>query len=290
MAMRLDSGSAFKKKAAAPKTPTPSPYKPVAQTPAYVKKTSAPLPSPYKPVTQAPAYVKKNTPAAAPRVASPAPVARATAPAPRAPVAQAPAASRSAASYSGGALGTSDTGVVGESAAPVEEEIPAPVPMSDDDWWNQDASFQTESGGLKSVLDNALSDLARKRSNYDTDFSSTLKNLGWDWEGDTIGDLGSVGAGKWDPTNQLGAYGQGNQNLTNDYASRGLMDSSFFGDALTNYNTDFNNQFANLNQGRAQFQTEYGDNTGQGASANSEYQNALQRARQSSLARRDIAI
>lgn len=181
--------------------------------------------------------------------------------------------------YSAGAtLGTNAQGQAAEVAQP----------MSDEDWWNSDADFQVENAGLQNVLQTALANLATKRSNYDTDFVGTLKNLGWDWNGDDAGSLDEVGGGKWDPTNKLGSYGSGLGGLNNDFASRGLIDSSFYGDALTNFNTDFNNQFGNLTKQRGSFQNENGDNTGQGLAARNEYQNALARARQSSLARRDV--
>lgn len=215
-----------------------------------------------------------STPIAAPKTAS------------AAPRTSVGAGGRAAASAGGGGyvpgttLGTSATG----QAAAVSQ------PMSDEDWWNSDADFQVERAGLQSTLDNALASLAAKRASYDTDFVSTLKNLGWDWNGDDAGSLADVANGRWDPTNKLGAYGAGNQNLNNDFASRGMLDSSFFADALTNFNTDFNNQFSNLTQGRNAFLQDNGDNTGQGLAARNEFQNALARARQSSLARRNVAI
>lgn len=203
--------------------------------------------------------------------------------APQAPRQQAP--QQRSGGYSGGPVGTSATG----RAAPMSMEAPAaaPTPMSDEDWWNQDADYQTEQGGLKNVLDSAMSNLALKRSGFDTDFVSTMKNLGWDWGGDETGSLDDLGGGKWDPSNKLGAYGAGFQNLNNDFASRGLLDSSFFGDSLTNFNTDFNNQFSQLTGQRNQFQQGL---KGDEQSSQNEYQNALARARASSLARRDISI
>lgn len=184
--------------------------------------------------------------------------------------------------FSGGPVGTSSTGQAAAMSAPA-----APQPMSDADWWNQDADFQVEQSGLKNVLDTALANLALKRSTFDTDFVTTMKNLGWDWGGDETGSLDDLGAGKWDPTNKLSAYGSGFQNLNNDFASRGMVDSSFFGDAVTNFNTDFNNQFNQLRGQRDQFRQGL---TGDETAAQNEYQNALARARAQSLARRDIAI
>lgn len=197
-----------------------------------------------------------------------------------APKPKAPAVGRSAAPvYGGGNLGTSATGVVAE--------MPAPQPMNDADWWNQDAGFQSEQGSLKTALQSALDNLKQQRTNYDADFAGTLKNLGWGWDGASSGSVDGFDKGAFDQSNQLGAYGQGMTNMNNDFNSRGLGDSSFFADALTNFNTDMKNQFDSLSTGRGNFMNEYGENTGQGLSANNEYQAALNRAKQLSLGRRD---
>lgn len=210
------------------------------------------------------------------------PPASANTPAPPAPL---PNSGRSSGggggNYSGGPVATSLTGIA--AAAPA----PAPAPPTDDDWWGSDEAYISEGASLKNAMETALANLARQRASYDTDYTSTLKNLGWDWQGDDAGDLSNVAGGKWDPTNMLGVYGQGLNNMNNDFGSRGLMDSSFFGDAITNFNTDMNNQFNSANKARTSYMDEYGDKTGQGLAARNEYQNALARAKAESLARRD---
>jgi len=199
--------------------------------------------------------------------------------------------SRSTSYSTGTPVAATSSGTVAATApAPADPPAPAepPKPPSDEDWWKSDADYQVEEASLKSSLENALAELATKRSNFDQDFVTTLKNLGWDWNGDDQGSLDNVATGRWDAANQLGAYGRGFTNLNDDFASRGLMDSSFFRDAVQNYNTDYNNQFGNLTSQRNSFLDQNGEKTGAGAAANTEYQNALARARQSSLARRDL--
>lgn len=202
--------------------------------------------------------------------------------------APAPAPSAPAQTFSGGSgggtVGTNASGQAGTVSAQATS-TPATPQISPEDWINSDAAYQAESAGYKNTLDNALADLLTRRTNYDTDFTQTMKNLGWSWGGDKTGDLSSLASGKWDPSNRLGAYGSGLYNLNNDFASRGMLDSSFYGDAQNNFNTDFGNQFAGLvNQRQGQTKSF----TDQQNAANNTYQNALAQARAASLARRDV--
>jgi len=188
-------------------------------------------------------------------------------------------------SYSGGSLATSATGTVAQ-PVPVPEPPPAPEPPkppSDEDWWKSDDAFIAEQGSLKNNLDRALANLTQQRSSYDTDLISTLKNLGWTWGGGSPSGIEGFEQGSWDPNNMLGAYGQGVYNLNNDFAARGLLDSSFFNDATNNFNTDMNNQFSGLVSNRNQF---LNARTSDEETANSTYQNALKQAKAESLARR----
>lgn len=202
--------------------------------------------------------------------------------------APAPAPSAPARTFSGGSgggtVGTNASGQAGTVSAQATS-APATPQISPEDWINSDAAYQAESAGYKNTLDNAMADLLTRRTNYDTDFTQTMKNLGWSWGGDKNGDLSSLASGKWDPSNRLGAYGSGLYNLNNDFASRGMLDSSFYGDAQNNFNTDFGNQFAGLvNQRQGQTKSF----TDQQNAANNTYQNALAQARAASLARRDV--
>lgn len=177
---------------------------------------------------------------------------------------------------------TSDVGKVGPT------EPARPKKASDESWWNSDADYQVEEAGLSSVLSTALNSLKAKRGSYDQDFVKTLKNLGWDWQGDDQGTLDNFGQGNWDPNNTQGAYGRGRSSLTNDYAGRGMLDSSFFQDAGTDFNTEFKNQFNDLTDQRTSFLRDNGEDTGAGKAAKDEFTVARNRARQNSLGRRDV--
>lgn len=155
-------------------------------------------------------------------------------------------------------------------------------------WLRKDPAYLAESSSMKGTLNNALADYTNQLRTYDTDFQTALKNLGrtrYTADKAKTRNKDEYKSGRWDPKNQLGAYGQGLTGINNDFSSRGLMDSSFFGEGLTNFNTDMDNQLSSLEKSRQGFRS---DNSIQTQAANTDYQNALQRARADSAARAEV--
>ena len=210
-------------------------------------------------------------------------------PAPMAPVqSQAPSPGMSFpqnAAPTGGnsSVGVSSTGQVSTLGPSGGAAPTTPAPVSQGDWWNQDPNYQTELAGYAASLAAAQQQLGANRAQYDTDFVQTLKNLGWSSDGINNNNADAAAtSGNWDQNNMLGAYGRGYNNLNNDYAGRGLLTSSFYGDALGNFGTDFNNQRANI---VGQRQNSVNNQNAQAQQAQTDYVNAQARARQSSLGR-----
>lgn len=135
--------------------------------------------------------------------------------------------------YSGGAVSALGTGVIAEAA---------PAPPIDFDafkggkYAGEDAAYVSETAAANAELQTMLAELARQNSEYETGFKGNLKTLGLDYEGDDWKN------GKWDQDDTLGAYGQSYQNLQNDYSGRGLMDSTFYGNAQRDLTDRFNRQ------------------------------------------------
>lgn len=155
-------------------------------------------------------------------------------------------------------------------------------------WLGKDSAYLAEASSLKGTRNNALSDYVNQLRTYDTDFQSALKNLGrTGYKADNMktGNKDEYKSGRWDANNQLGAYGQGLKSINNDFSSRGLMDSSFFGEGLTNFNTDMDNQLSSLEKSRQGYRS---DNRIQTQAANTDYQNALKRAQADSAARAEV--
>jgi hypothetical protein len=215
------------------------------------------------------------------------PLAKTTAPKPKAAPKPRPTSAPSNSGGGGGsapkvaATATPKVAAVATPAADPEPVAPKPPDLSD--WYLSDPTFQAAYASDQQTRDQALTDLATKRANYDTDFLNNAKNMGR--SGYSIDDKGQVVAGQWDPTNALGAYGQGLTGINNDFGSRGLSDSSFYGDALTNFNTGMNNQWNDLNNSRTQFDTDNGANTGAGAAAGDAFTTSVAQAQADSAAR-----
>lgn len=183
-------------------------------------------------------------------------------------------------SFSGGGEGGGGGVATGSTTGQVATS--APSMPSDDDWWNTDAAYQAQLGGINSNKTSALSNLAAQRQNYDTDLMTTLKNLGRSGANISQWDAGQ-GLGDWDASNQSGAYGQGKTNLRNDFASRGMGDSSFYVTANDQFDNDMNSQFQNLVNARGAFGKARGQEE---ADANTQWANALAAAKAESIARR----
>lgn len=136
--------------------------------------------------------------------------------------------------YSGGPVSALSTGVLAEGAPP-------PPPMSLDEfsqggYAGQDAAFAAEDASAEAELRNMLDQLTRQNSEYQTGFKGGLRDLGWNSQGDDWKN------GSWNPEDTLGAYGQSSTNLENDYSGRGMMDSTFYGQAQRDLTDRFNRQ------------------------------------------------
>lgn len=197
-----------------------------------------------------------------------------------------PSPTPSAGGGGGGSVGTNATGQQGL--------IAPPSPTSDEDWWNSDAAFQAEKASGMSAYNQALAALGARQAQYDTDFVSALKSLGWNWGGAAQNKLpgmtNGVAEGSFDPNDLLGAYGYGLNNLLNDFASRGMLQSSFYDTGRKNFDTNMGQQASNLQNQYTAATSGTGGLNSQKQSAYDEYLNALSRAKASSLARRSATL
>ena len=180
----------------------------------------------------------------------------------------------SVAPYSlGGSVGGAQT-----MAAPA----PAP-PMSEADWLAGDQSYARQMAALKAALDNFIADQGAQTTRYNTDFNEGIKQLGWmgrpgaegtnDWE--------STG-GNWNEQDLNTASGRAFNSQLNDFASRGILQSSLFGTARNDLQRSLNDQLGSVVTGRRNF---LDDLTRQRTSYTQENENAGRSAREEALAR-----
>ncbi len=155
----------------------------------------------------------------------------------------------------GGGVGVGATGTVaaqgggggGGGAEMFAAEATAPPPPSQDEWLAQDSQFIDEKSAAEQDYQNLLAKLAQQKTDYELDNKNTLRNLGWQSDNNS-----------WNMNDRLTGYGNAYQNQLNDFASRGLMDSSLYGEAQNDLNRGFNQQrddlataLQNFNAGQA---------------------------------------
>lgn len=167
---------------------------------------------------------------------------------------------------------------------------PAAAGGDDDSFLSGDASYQAQLAALLKAAQDQNADFAAQRSKYDVDYGDSLKNLGWNQP--IVDDPKTPGVdeskpGAWNFQDLNTAAGRGYNNTQNDFASRGLLQSSLFGTALDNFTRSLNDQLGGINTGRQNF---LDDLTRQQSAATSENTLNQQQARADALARRAAGV
>jgi hypothetical protein len=133
-----------------------------------------------------------------------------------------------------------------------------PPPVSEQDYLAHDTAFQSQNNAYTKALQDYAAQMAAEQGKYNGEFEAQNKQLGLD------------------RTNNV-------TNLRDDYASRGLINSGVFGDALGDLNTKFDTSAADL----ARAKQAYMDDLSTGQNNFKTTQAALlEKARQEALQRR----
>ena len=177
--------------------------------------------------------------------------------------------SSSTGSYSPGGGGLYSTGGSYPGADPISG-------VSEEDYLAGDATYQATLSALLKQLQNFETDITQQKANRKLDYDRALSDLGWI--------PGADGAdGSWNYQDQLTAAGRSYQNLLNDYASRGMLNSTGYADAQSNLSRSLIDQFEGLETSNKQF---IGDLDRQLAKTKDENTAAQQAARAEAIARR----
>lgn len=144
--------------------------------------------------------------------------------------------------YTGGALGGGGaySGFFTQDAG-----ASATGPLSLEDFANggyagQDSTYNASALSAEDEFNNLIAQLGRQNGDYLLGFKDNLRSLGWDYNGEDYGN------GKWNQSDSLGGYGQAYQGLQNDYSGRGMLDSSFYGQAQQDLKDRFDRQRTGL--------------------------------------------
>lgn len=169
-------------------------------------------------------------------------------------------------------------GSIGGTAAPA-----APV-LSDAEFLAGDSSYQAQLAALLKALSDQQADTTAQRTKYNVDYGSALQNLGFTPDNPATTD---VNEGTWNFGDQNTAAGRAFQNQQNDFAGRGLLQSSLYGTANDNLTRSLNDQLNGINTAKQNF---LDDLARQGTSFASENTLAQQQAKAEALARRAAGV
>jgi len=161
---------------------------------------------------------------------------------------------------------------------------------TDESWLSGDSAYQAQLAALQRALFDSTADYTAQGTKYNTDYNDSLKGLGWMQalqDDPTTQGVNESTPGGWNFQDQNTAAGRAFTGQQNDFASRGLLQSSLYGTAQDNLTRSLNDQLGSVNAGR---QTFLDDLTRQQASGQNENALAQQQARAEALARRASGI
>jgi hypothetical protein len=99
-----------------------------------------------------------------------------------------------------------------------------------------DPEYLAAKGAYDNVYDQLMATINRENSVYDQDLVKANENMGWR----------GADKGGWDFQNGDTAAGRGMKNLTDDYAARGMLRGSGFGEAQNSFQTSLQKQLDQL--------------------------------------------
>lgn len=143
---------------------------------------------------------------------------------------------------------------------------------SEEDYLAGDSGYQTQKSALQGALERFLADAQFQRTNYETDYGKSLRDLGYD-----------EGTKAWNWNDELTASGRGYQNQLDDFGSRGMLQSSGYADAFSELQRLLGQQYDALSGAKTTFMTDLDNQT---ANYKAENTASSQAARAEALARR----
>lgn len=179
---------------------------------------------------------------------------------------------------------------VGGGGGAVDFGAPA-NPVDDASWLSAggDAAYQAQVAALNAALEQQLADLNSQQGKYDVDYGDSLKSLGWNpgMVDDPKTDINEAQPGRWNTGDLTTAAGRSDTNQKNDFASRGLLQSSAYGTARNDLFRQLDDQVAGLGKSRQSF---LDDILRQQTSSKSQNDTAKKQAEADALMRRAAGV
>ena len=128
--------------------------------------------------------------------------------------------------------------------------------LTEEDYLAGDAQYQAQLAALMNALNSSTSDFEAQKSRYNTSYQDSLRGLGWTpgmQDDPSTPDINEAAPGMWNREDTNTASGRAYQNQTNDFASRGLLQSSLYGTAQDNLFRSLNDQLGGMQGAQTSF-------------------------------------
>jgi hypothetical protein len=127
---------------------------------------------------------------------------------------------------------------------------------SDIDYLAGDEGYQAQLAALMSALQNYDADITAQQGRYNTSYDDSLRSLGWQngiEDDPATVDVNEQAPGSWNFKDQNTAAGRSFQNQQNDFAGRGLLQSSLYAEANDNLTRSLNDQLTGMQTAKTGF-------------------------------------
>jgi hypothetical protein len=126
-------------------------------------------------------------------------------------------------------VGSNSSGRVSYTAPPpTPAPPPRPKPPSQGDWIGKDTTYQQQQSAYNQALKDYAAQFTAEQGKYNNEFAAGMDKLGLDRT-------------------------QGAEDLQNDYASRGMLTSGVYADALNDFNKDFDTRVSDMNRAKTNY-------------------------------------
>jgi len=134
---------------------------------------------------------------------------------------------------------------------------PPPPPPNKEEWITSDAGFKAQRDALAKALADYQTNYDAEIGQYDVDYTKGIRNLGWDWSKlDDPMTKDNEGVGVWNTTDMTRSSGRSYQNQLNDFASRNLLQSTLYAQAVADLMRSLDEQLGNINTARSNFRND----------------------------------
>lgn len=125
--------------------------------------------------------------------------------------------------------------------------VSTPAVPSEEDYLKGDSVYKATIEALGKQLKNYITDINAQRENYELDYNNALQQLGY------IAPAEEGGMGSWNWQDQLTASGRMYQQLLNDFAARGMLQSQGFASGQEDLTRQLQQQYNDLSTARQTF-------------------------------------